>query len=39
VLALCALLWGLDPLAGRLIPSDALTSGYLVAGRKPSTGR
>jgi SAM-dependent methyltransferase len=35
VLALCALLWGLDPLAGRLIPSDALTSGYLVAGRKP----
>lgn len=35
VLALCALLWGLDPLAGRLLPSDALTSGYLVAGRKP----
>lgn len=37
VLALCALLWGLDPLAGRLLPSDALTSGYLVAGRKPRT--
>jgi SAM-dependent methyltransferase len=35
VLALCALLWGLEPLAGRLIPSDTLTSGYLVAGRKP----
>jgi SAM-dependent methyltransferase len=39
VLAVCALLWGLDPLAGRLIPSDALTSGYLVAGRKPLAGR
>jgi SAM-dependent methyltransferase len=38
VLALCALLWGLDPLAGRLLPSDALTSGYLVAGRKRSSG-
>ncbi len=37
VLALCALLWGLDPVAGRLLPSDALTSGYLVAGRKPVT--
>lgn len=35
VLALCALLWGLEPVAGRLLPSDALTSGYLVAGRKP----
>jgi SAM-dependent methyltransferase len=35
VLALCALLWGLDPVARRLLPSDALTSGYLVAGRKP----
>lgn len=34
VLALCAVLWGLDPLLGRLVPSDALTSGYLVAGRK-----
>ena len=38
VLALCALLWGLEPLAGRLIPSDTLTSGYLVAGRKPFEG-
>ena len=36
VLALCALLWAAEPLAGRLLPSDALTSGYLVAGRKPS---
>lgn len=36
VLALCALLWGLEPVAGRLLPSDALTSGYLVAGRKPN---
>ena len=36
VLALCALLWGLDPLARRLLPSDALSSGYLVAGRKPA---
>ena len=36
VLALCALLWGLDPIAGRLLPSDALSSGYLVAGRKPT---
>ena len=36
VLALCALLWGLDPLASRLLPSDALSSGYLVAGRKPA---
>ncbi|MCC7371345.1 MAG: class I SAM-dependent methyltransferase [Chloroflexi bacterium] len=36
VLAVCALLWGLDPLAGKLLPSDALTSGYLVAGRKPN---
>jgi SAM-dependent methyltransferase len=35
VLALCGLLWGVEPLAGRLLPSDALTSGYLVAGRKP----
>ncbi|MGE3270894.1 MAG: class I SAM-dependent methyltransferase [Chloroflexota bacterium] len=35
VLALCALLWGLDPVAGKLLPSDSLTSGYLVAGRKP----
>lgn len=35
VLALCALLWGIEPLAGRLVPSDTLTSGYLVAGRKP----
>ena len=35
VLALCALLWEIEPLAGRLLPSDALTSGYLVAGRKP----
>lgn len=35
VLALCALLWGLDPIVGRLLPSDALTSGYLLAGRKP----
>jgi hypothetical protein len=34
VLALCALLWGLDPVLGRLVPSDALTSGYFVAGRK-----
>jgi SAM-dependent methyltransferase len=34
-LGLCALLWRLDPLAGRLLPSDALSSGYLVAGRKP----
>ena len=37
VLALCALLWGIEPLAGRLVPSDTLTSGYLVAGRKPGT--
>jgi SAM-dependent methyltransferase len=36
VLALCALLWGIEPLAGRLVPSDTLTSGYLVAGRKPA---
>jgi SAM-dependent methyltransferase len=36
VLALCALLWGLEPLFGRLVPSDSLTSGYLVAGRKPN---
>ena len=35
VLALCGLLWTLEPVAGRLLPSDALTSGYLVAGRKP----
>lgn len=35
VLAACAVLWGLEPVLGRLIPSDALTSGYLVAGRKP----
>jgi SAM-dependent methyltransferase len=34
VLALCALLWGLDPVLGRLLPGDSLTSGYLVAGRK-----
>ena len=34
VLALCAALWGLEPLAGRLLPTDSLTSGYLVAGRK-----
>ena len=34
MLALCALLWGLEPLLGRLVPSDSLTSGYLVAGRK-----
>lgn len=39
VLALCALLWGLEPLAGRLLPSDALSSGYLVAGRKPPAAR
>jgi SAM-dependent methyltransferase len=38
VLALCALLWGIEPLAGRLVPSDTLTSGYLVAGRKPLAG-
>lgn len=38
VLAFCALLWGLDPLAGRLLPTDSLTSGYLVAGRKPAGG-
>ncbi|MDP8922782.1 MAG: class I SAM-dependent methyltransferase [Chloroflexota bacterium] len=37
-LALCALLWEIEPLAGRLLPTDALTSGYLVAGRK-STDR
>jgi SAM-dependent methyltransferase len=36
VLALCVLLWGLEPLAGRLLPSDVLSSGYLVAGRKPT---
>jgi SAM-dependent methyltransferase len=36
LLALCALLWNLDPLATRLLPSDALTSGYLVSGRKPA---
>ena len=36
VLALCALLWGLEPLFGQLVPSDSLTSGYLVAGRKPN---
>ena len=36
VLALCGLLWGLEPLLGRLVPSDSLTSGYLVAGRKPA---
>ena len=34
VLALCALLWLVEPVAGKLLPSDALTSGYLVAGRK-----
>jgi hypothetical protein len=34
VLALCAGLWRLDSVAGRVLPSDALTSGYLVAGRK-----
>ncbi|MFN8637519.1 MAG: class I SAM-dependent methyltransferase [Chloroflexota bacterium] len=39
VLALSALLWKLDPLAGRLLPSDSLTSGYLVAGRKRARGR
>lgn len=38
VLALCALLWGLEPVLGRLVPSDSLTSGYLVAGRKPTSG-
>ena len=37
ILALCALLWGLEPLAGRLVPSDSLSSGYLVAGRKPAS--
>jgi SAM-dependent methyltransferase len=37
VLALCALLWGLEPLAGRLLPGDSLTSGYLVAGRKTAS--
>jgi len=37
VMALCALLWGIEPLAGRLVPSDTLTSGYLVAGRKSWT--
>ncbi len=36
VLVLCTALWGLEPLIGRLLPSDALTSGYLVAGRKPA---
>ena len=36
VLALCALLWEVEPVAGRLLPSDALTSGYLVAGKKPT---
>ena len=34
VLALCALLWAIEPVAGKLLPSDALTSGYLVAGQK-----
>lgn len=34
VLALCAVLWRLDLVAGRLLPSDAVSSGYLVAGRK-----
>ena len=33
-LALCALLWRLDPLGSRLLPGDSLTSGYLVSGRK-----
>lgn len=33
-LGLCALLWGLDPLASRLLPSDSLTSGYFLSGRK-----
>ncbi len=35
VLALCALLWPLDPVASRVLPSDALSTGYLVSGRKP----
>ncbi len=35
VLALCAMLWPLDPLMRHLLPSDALSTGYLVAGRKP----
>jgi SAM-dependent methyltransferase len=39
VLALCALLWGLEPVIGRLVPSDTLTSGYLVAGRKRAGAR
>ena len=34
VLALCALLWRLEPLGSRLLPGDSLTSGYLVSGRK-----
>jgi SAM-dependent methyltransferase len=38
VLALCGLLWGLEPILGRLVPSDSLTSGYLVAGTKPTAG-
>lgn len=35
VLLACALLWAMEPLAGKLLPTDSLTSGYLVAGRKP----
>lgn len=38
LLALCALLWAIEPVAGRLFPSDTLTSGYLVAGQKRSDG-
>jgi SAM-dependent methyltransferase len=37
VLTLCALLWPLDPLMRALLPSDSLSSGYLVAGRKAGT--
>jgi hypothetical protein len=36
-LGLCALLWRLDPLMRRLLPSDNLTSGYFLSGRKPAT--
>ena len=34
VLALCVLLWGLEPLGARLLPTDSLSSGYFVSGRK-----
>jgi len=37
VLALCGLLWGLEPVANRILPSDSISSGYLVSGQKPTS--